>query len=45
MSLSVFTGNSERLEGPAAIPFTSRDACNDSIIKLFRDCFYGVPIA
>ena len=31
-----------RLRGPAAILFTSRDTCSDSIAKLFRACFYGV---
>ena len=27
------------LRGPVAILFISRDACNDSIAKLFRACF------
>ena len=30
------------LRGPAAILFISRDACSDSIAKLFRACFYGI---
>ena len=30
------------LRGPAAILFILRDACSDSIAKLFRACFYGV---
>ena len=29
------------LRGPAAILFTSRDTCSDSIAKLFRACFHG----
>ena len=28
--------------GPAAILFTSRDTCSDSIAKVFRACFHGV---
>ena len=28
--------------GPAMILFISRDACSDSIAKLFRACFHGV---
>ena len=31
-----------KLRGPAAILFISRDACSDSIAKLFRACFHGV---
>ena len=29
----------ERLRGPTAILFISRDTCSDSIAKLFRTCF------
>ena len=31
-----------KLRGPVAILFISRDACSDSIAKLFRACFCGV---
>ena len=31
------------LGGPAAILFTSRDTCSDSIAKVFRGCFYVGP--
>ena len=30
------------LRGPATVLFISRDACSDSIAKLFRACFHGV---
>ena len=36
------TRGARALRGPATILLISRDACSDSIAKLFRACFYGV---
>ena len=42
LSLSIPLIDSQLLRGPAAILFTSRHACSDSIAKLFRACSYRV---
>ena len=35
--------HTQKLRGPAAILFMSRDTCSDNIAKRFRACFYGYP--
>ena len=41
MDVIIKMGGNCHLRGPAAILFISRDACSDSIAKLFRACFCG----